>query len=413
MRLLAKIVLPVLVLVGGVAVAGWLVWSKTELEPSAPLERVWTVDVTEVAFGQVRPELTLFGEIVAGREVEMRALVAGQVIEVGPAFMEGGSVREGELLVAIDPFEYRAALDERMARLAEAKARLREIAARHRSEGEALAGDREQLDITGRDLERLRRLHAKGTVSRKSLDNSMMAQSKQEQLVTTRLNMLEAEAARLDQQRAVITRFEVSVRRARRDLKQTRVRAPFDGFLLETEAGLGKRVGVNDRLARLIDARRLEARFHISDERFGRILAAEGSLKGRPARVIWRTGAQALEFAATVDRSGARINPASGGVDFYARLADAGLEHPLRAGAFVEVRIADRAYDDVARLPESALHGGGTVYVIEAGRLVAREVLVVARVGTDVLVSVGLSPGERVVTTRFAEIGPGVRVETP
>ncbi len=413
MRLLAKIVLPVLVLVGGVAVAGWLVWSKTELEPSAPLERVWTVDVTEVAFGQVRPELTLFGEIVAGREVEMRALVAGQVIEVGPAFKDGGSVRKGELLVAIDPFEYRAALDERMARLAEAKARLREIAARHRSEGEALAGDREQLDITGRDLERLRRLHAKGTVSRKSLDNSMMAQSKQKQLVSTRLNMLEAEAARLDQQRAVIARFEVSVRRARRDLKQTRVRAPFDGFLLDIEAELGKRVGVNDRLARLIDAGRLEARFHISDHRFGRILAAEGGLQGRPARVIWRTGAQALEFAATVDRGGARIDPASGGVNFYARIADAGLEQPLRAGAFVEVRIADRAYDDVARLPESALHGSGTVYVIEAGRLVAREVLVVARVGTDVLVSVGLSPGERVVTTRFAEIGPGVRVETP
>jgi RND family efflux transporter MFP subunit len=413
MRLLARIVLPILVLVGGVAVAGWLVWSKVELEPSAPLERVWTVEVAEVAFGQVRPELTLFGEVVAGREVEMRALVAGQVIEVGPAFMDGGGVRKGELLVAIDPFEYRAALDERLAQLAEAKARLREIEARHRSEGQALAGDREQLDITGRDLKRLNRLHAKGTVSQKSLDTAMMAQSKQEQLVSTRLNMMEAEAARLDQQRAVITRLGVAVRRARRDLKQTRVMAPFEGFLLETEAEIGKRVGVNDRLARLIDAGRLEARFHLSDDQFGRILAAEGSFHGRPARVIWRTGAQPLEYAATVDRGGARIDPASGGVELYARLADAGLESPLRAGAFVEVRIADRAYDGVARLPESALHGAGTVYVVEAGRLVAREVLVVARVGADVLVSVGLAAGERVVTTRFAEIGPGVRVEVP
>jgi RND family efflux transporter MFP subunit len=411
MRLFAKIVLPFAMLLAGVAFAGYLVWSKAELQPSAPREKIWTVTVAEVTFADVRPELTLFGEVVAGRAVEMRALVAGQVIEVGPGFIDGGSVRAGDLLVAIDPFDYRAALDERTAQLDEAKARLREIEARHRSESESLSRDREQLELTARDLERLDRLHAKGNVSQRALDNAVMAQSKQEQLVTTRLNMLEAEAARIDQQRAVIARLEVSVRRARRDLKQTRVVAPFDGFLLETEAELGKRIAVNGRLARLVDAERLEARFHLSDDQFGRILAAEGGFKGRPARVVWRTGTRSLEYGATIDRGSGRIDPASGGVDLYARLADAGLDRPLRPGAFVEVRIADRNYADVARLPESVLHGTGTVYVIEEERLVSREIEVVARVGNDILVSGALSAGEHVVTTRFAEIGPGVRVK--
>ena len=411
MGLLARIVLPILVIAAGVAGAGYLAATRPELSPAEPRERVWTVSATSVHLGDARPELTLFGKVVAGREVEMGALVAGPVIEVGPGFVEGGTVRSGDLLVAIDPFEYQARLDERQARLAEAKARLREIEARRRAEAESLTRDREQLEVTARDLARIKKLHDKRTVSAKALDNTIMAHSKQRQLVGARRNSLAAEDARLDQQRAVIVRLEVAARRAHRELEQTRVVAPFDGFLSDTRAELGKRVGAGERLARLIDAGRLEVNFHLSDAQFGRILAAEGGFKGRPAAVKWRTGERSFDFAATVDRVSARIEAASGGVDLYARLDDAGLEQPLRPGAFVEVRIADRGYESVARLPESALYQGDTVYVVEQGRLSPRRVEVAARDGNDILVSVGLAEGEQVITTRIAEIGPGVRVE--
>ncbi len=110
---------------------------------------------------------------------------------------------------------------------------------------------------------------------------------------------------------------------------------------------------------------------------------------------------------------GSRIDPTTGGVDLYARILDAGLDQPLRPGAFVEVEIADRAYPGVARLPESALHGEGTVYAVVENRLEARRVSVAAYDGDDVLLRGELAEGERVVTTRFAEIGPGVRVEVP
>ncbi len=43
----------------------------------------------------------------------------------------------------------------------------------------------------------------------------------------------------------------------------------------------------------------------------------------------------------------------------------------------------------------------------------ARRVEFVARAGNDILVRGALKPGERVVTTAFAEIGPGVRVAVP
>lgn len=411
-RPLLRLLLPIPVIAVGVGGLVWLALTKPELSPNPPLERVWTVEAATVGYGEVQPQLTLFGEVVAGREVEMRALVAGQVVEVGPGFVDGGSVRAGDLLVAIDPFEYQAILDEQRAQLAEAEARLEEIETRRRAAAESLARDEEQLAVTARDLARIEKLHERGTVSARSLDDSIMAQSKQQQLVEAGRNAVAAENARLEQQRAVIARLEVAVRRARRDLAQTRVAAPFDGFLHGIQAELGKRVGVNDRLARLIDAARLEVSFHLSDAQFGRILEAERGFAGRPASVVWRTGRQSFTYAARVDRVSATIEAASGGVDLYARLLDARLESPVRPGAFVEVRIADRRYARVARLPESVLHGD-VVYVIENGRLAPRVVEVAAREGGDILVAEGVAEGERVVTTRFSEIGPGVRVKVP
>ncbi|MEE8274244.1 MAG: hypothetical protein V3R88_06175, partial [Alphaproteobacteria bacterium] len=62
---------------------------------------------------------------------------------------------------------------------------------------------------------------------------------------------------------------------------------------------------------------------------------------------------------------------------------------------------------------ESEHHDGEKVFVVVDGRLSPRAVEVVVRSGADVLVRGALAPEDRVVTTRFPEIGPGVRVTVP
>ena len=406
-----KALAPLLVVGLGVVGVIYLVQTRPQLAPTAPREKVWVIAAETVELTDVQPQLRLYGEIVAGREVELRALVAGEVVEVAAAFREGGRVERDALLVAIDPFEYQAALDERIAQLDEARARLEEISARRMSEDEALARDKEMLDLRQRDLARVSRLHQTGNISDRGLDNAKLELSRQRQAVTTRAHGLAAEFARMRQQRAKIEQLEVSVRRARRALERTRLVAPFAGFLSDTAAEIGKRLGVNDRVGRLIEAGYLEVRVHISDAQYGRILESEGGLTGRVAKVIWRAGLGGAVYDAVVERVGARIDAATGGVSAYARILTDGSESPLRPGAFVEVWLPDRVYPAVARLPESTLHGGTTVYVVEAGRLAPRLVELAGRDGNHVLLRGALMDGERVVVTRFAEIGPGVAVE--
>ncbi|MFQ5958749.1 MAG: efflux RND transporter periplasmic adaptor subunit [Alphaproteobacteria bacterium] len=406
---LFKVVLPLAILAGAMAGA-WGLWkTRAQMEPEPPQESSWTVAAVSAARVEVRPEMRLFGEVVAGREVELRPLVAGRIVEVGPNFVEGGVVRAGELVVAIDPFDYRADVAEFEARIAEARARLTEIGAELESAKELLTRDREQMTLARHDVDRREKLQGTAAGSQKALDDARMALSQREQQVITRKEAIDRLTAQGEQQEAVVRRWQVALTRARRDLEETRLAAPFGGFLVDTDAAIGKRVGTGDRVARLIDAGRLEARFHLSDTEFSRLLAADG-YRGRPARVIWRVGETEFTFDAEIDRIEGEIDPESGGADLFARIRDAGVEGVLRPGAFVEVRVSDRLYRGVVRLPESALHDGDTVFVVVDGRLAPRAVEVVVRNGADVLVRGALAPQDRIVTTRFPEIGPGVRV---
>lgn len=411
-----KILVPLTILAGAATGGYTLYASRPEVAAKPARELVRTVSAVTVKHQDIRPEMRLFGAIVAGREVELRPLVAGRIIEINEAFADGGILRRGDLVLAIDPFDAQADVAEFRARVAEAKARLQEIAADLAAAGELLDHDREQRELARRDVERRERLQGTAASSVKSLDDSRLVLSLRGQQVIERRQSIDKLAAQAEQQQAVLDRWRVSLSRARRELAETRLMAPFDGYLVDTDAGVGKRVGLGDRIAQLIDANRLEARFHLSNSEYARLLAStdDGGYRGRDAAVVWRIGAAAYGFKAVIDRVDGEIDAQSGGVDLYARIIGHGADGVLRPGAFVEVSLDDRLYRDVVRLPESALHddgaGGHQVYVVVDGRLEARPVEVLLRGGNHTLLRGSLKDNERVVVTRLPEIGPGLLV---
>ena len=86
-----KIVLPLIILIGAVSFAGYLRATKPPVVRKPVQERVWVVAVSPISFKTVQPDLKLYGEVVAGRKVELRPLVSGRVIKVGTNFVTGGS----------------------------------------------------------------------------------------------------------------------------------------------------------------------------------------------------------------------------------------------------------------------------------------------------------------------------------
>lgn len=407
----AKTLAPVLVLALGIASFAGLKATKPEV-PQRPLqEKVWAVKAVEADITNFQPYLTLYGQTVSGRRVELRSLVSGEVLETGPHMREGGVVAKGEVLLHIDPFQYRGALDEAEAKLAEARAKSREIGAAIESEHDAMKRSREQLVIARRDLARAIPLAEKGTVSKKVADDRRMIVSEREQSLDLRANNLEIQQARAAQQRAVISQLGWRVRQAKRNLEDTVLKAPFDAYVTDVGAETGRIVSANDRVATLLDANWMDVRFMLSDRQYGRIVASEQTLIGRPVKVLWHVGDEPIVYAARIERVAARIAAEKGGVEVYARLDDPGSPTPIRGGAFVEVQAPDRTYEKVIRLPHTALYGGDRVFVIENGRLKARAVAFVGAAGEQVLVRGKIAKGDRVITTRLPGAEDGLRVE--
>jgi len=408
--ILAKGLLAVVILAIGAAGFLVLVRTKPRVDPAQPQERVWSISTQTVEIGDVQPTLVLFGEVVAGREVELRALVSGEVVAVAKSFRDGGRIEAGRLLVEIDPFEYRAAVDERRAELEEARAKTDEIKARQRAEQEGLVREREILTLREREVARISRLYQTGNVSQKSVDDTNMRLSSQRMAVSSTANALAAEKAKVRQQAAVTKRKQVLLRRAERDLARTRLVAPFTGYLSDTTAEIGRRLNVNDRIGELIEVGNLEVRAHVSDAEYQRLLNSRDGLIGRRATVRWQSADDTGTYQATVDRTGPRIDATTGGVDLYVRIELPSGDRLLKPGAFVSMHLPDRVYAAVIALPETAVFADNHVYVVDGGRLKKRRVTIVGRNGDTILLHGDLRAGETVSVTRFAEIGPGTAV---
>jgi RND family efflux transporter MFP subunit len=409
LRLIFKLLLPVMLIGLSLAAAGYLRATRPEVEPSPEIEQVWTVRTEPVLHQDHQPVLRLFGEVVAGREVVLRALVAGEVIETAPALVEGGRFAAGEVMLEIDPFTYETALQMLAAEEREAAARKAELAADLEADRALVELDREQETIARRDLERFERLMDRETTSEKALDDARANLVRQRAALRQRQQAIAMTEARIAQQEAALERLAVSRRRAERDLANTGLKAPFAGMVTEIGAQPGKMVGSNDPIARLIDEDRLEIAFQLGDDAFGRLW--ESGLIGRAIAARWRLGRTEFAIEARVARVVATIDATSGGVTVHAEITANPAAAPLRPGAFVEVELPDREYQDAVELPASALFGEDRVYVVEDGRLEARTVRLLSTAGERILVAGELDDGAEVVTSRLAEIAPGLKVE--
>jgi multidrug efflux pump subunit AcrA (membrane-fusion protein) len=142
-----------------------LMATRPRLEVTEAPERVWYVDVTVAKRETIQPQLNLFGEIVAGRRSELRPAVAGNMVEIGENFREGGAVSKGELLVQIDPFDYQVDLAEQRSMLKESRVK---------------------LEMLHRELERANKLYAAKNVSEQFLDGADLEVAQLEAIVEQR-----------------------------------------------------------------------------------------------------------------------------------------------------------------------------------------------------------------------------------
>ena len=377
-----KILLPLAV----VAAAAVIAFVLTRSGPDAPTREPETppplVRVIPAERRDVRMDVHSQGTVEPRTRATLNAQVAGRIESVSPSFAEGGLFRPGEVLVRIDPRDYRLAVSQAESQVAQAEV--------------ALAREEAQAEIA---REEWRELAAEGAV-----DGEPTALARRE--------------PQLAEARAAVAAAKAGVERARLDLSRTSVAAPFLGRVEEKQVDVGQSVTPGTPLATVYAVDYAEIRLPVPVTELEYLdldLAAEME-RGPPVALSATLGGTRRTWRGRVVRTAGGIDPQTRMLPVVARVdrpyGEAAREagSPLPVGLFVEAEIAGRSAEDVFVLPRAALRETGRwregepskVLVVEPGagdepaRLRFREVWILRLVGDEAVISRGLDAGELV-----------------
>lgn len=345
------------------------------------------------------------------------ASVAGRVVERHPDLESGKLVREGTLLLALDPTRYELAIAEAKAELASLSAEQSQLDIEEQNTSRLLALERERLTLAEQELARIERLVEQGSVSRSRRDEQRRATVAQRQAVAALENQLALLPSRRDTLKAQMARAGTRLEQAREDLADTRFVAPYDLRLGEVEVELHQHAAVGQKLFRADSIEAAEIETHVPLPMLRRLMG--NVLRDAPPSDALDIG-ERLDFSAInaqvrlagfdAIRWPARVTRVSSGLDPvtrtarvvvtvdepYARLAPP--DRPaLQPGMYVQVRLAVTSREPLLVIPATAVHAGEVYRVSEDDRLKRVAVTVAFEQHDLAVIGEGLSPGDRVI----------------
>lgn len=380
MRTALRIVLPVAIVAGAIAIAAAMIAARPGVDTRppdavAPLVRVITAEPTTVDV-VVRSQ----GTVAPRTETALLPEIAGRVVQVSPSLLPGGFFQAGDTLVRLDSRDYELAVVSARAQIAQATARLQ-------VEEEEAAVARREWSVLGR--------------------------GDPAPLVLREPQLAEARAA-LDAARSALERAE-------RDLARTTIRAPFEGRAREKRVDVGQVVSPAMPLATIYAIDVAEVRLPLPDEELAFLdlpLGYRGGQNGPSVTIHATFAGQHLQWQGRIVRTEGEIDPASRMVhlvaevkDPYGRATKAGTA-PLAVGMFVRAEITGRRLTNVVVLPRSALRGADQVLVVHDQRVRLRQVRVVRGERDHVVIGEGLAAGELVSVSPLDIVVDGMTVRT-
>lgn len=313
------------------------------------------------------------GVVESVRETKLGAEVGGRVMMISGSLRQGGQVEKGDLLVQIDPADYRSALAAAEVRLAEAELTLEQERAK---------------------------------VEQAQLDWSKLGNGKPLNPLVLREPYLAAAKARVEsaQQDAL---------RARRDVERTEILAPFDAGVRAVNVEVGSVANAGMMVAELYSSNELEVRLPLSLEDFGFVARDEKGMATGKVTLQGKIGTQTYEWSAEPVRVDPEIDRKTLSATVVVKvLAADRTEFSLPpVGLFVDVEMEGKMLENVAEIPRRALMEGGRVILMaEDGKIDFREVELVRMTEKTAVVHDGLESGEKIVLTRLSAPVIGMEV---
>jgi HlyD family secretion protein len=356
----------------------------------------------EILVGVVKPErhdlevtLSYTGDILPNRQTPIFAKTSGYIREI--PVEKGQFVRAGDLLVEVEPTEMEVARDQGRAALATALAALQ--VARSNLEGAranllnqqaVLSRAHAVLGNDQRQAERMADLFAKGFVSAQERDNArtayesaqaaVRAQEAQVEVARVQIHTAESQVALAESQ---VEQQRAALRMAQMRLDETRIAAPFSGYVSQKHLEVG--AAVNSQAAASSNASVAILTMQDIDPVRNRVRLTTDAypdrrFTGAVARVVHALDPRTRTMGLEVDIP----NP----------------EHQLKPGMYARVELVLEVRPGALLVPLEALNSAGprpTLLVVRDDKVVTVPVELGAPDGPRVQIAAGLRSDDQVV----------------
>lgn len=348
-----------------------------------PTKEEETIKATPVVVAEAIAEsvslyVTAQGEATPRTDITLTPEVSGKVVDVSPAFIKGGSFEKGDILIRIDPEQYRYRVIQAEANVAQAKSRF--------------ASEKAEAAIAQRDWQEL----GDGEAAPLTLREPQLA-----------------EAA------AALASAQAALDEAKLQLERATVRAPFTGRVRTKLVDLGQFVSPGLSMGEVFATDVMEIALPLTDAEMGQLGLHVGfrqtdSLQGPNVTLSAVVGGETRVWNGSIARTDSEYNRETRVIFAYAEVRDpygaAAIDGaPLASGLFVTARIVGREIENSVVVPRAALRGDDTVYVArDDDTLEIRMVTVASSDRNRAVLTSGIAAGERVITSPVRGAADGI-----
>lgn len=375
----------------GFLLAAYLI-SINKPKPERQKEQTKPVLQVESKIIKARPynlKIESFGTVRPRTKSLLVAQVSGQILEVNPAFRDGGYFNKNDILIQIDNRDYLSAVKIAQANLLQAELALEE--------------EKAQANQAKRDWVRI--------------GNGETAPD----LVLRKPQLAAAEATVLSAQ--------ANLEQAQLNLDRTQVKAPYDGRILSTKVDLGQFVNSGGELANIFATDVVEIRLPLKNSELGLMDLPEdyrGQLdfdKQLPEVTIHNAlgrniATQPEQWYGKIVRTEAALDDSSYQLYVIAQIQEPFAvanrdKAPLKIGQYVTATIEGKHMTDALVIPTRSIYQGSYVYSLESNNLIKRRNIELAfQTADEAVVASGIEDGMEIITSPLGQVSSGTKVNS-
>ncbi len=377
----------VLIVLSLVLSSYWLTY-QPRAERTAPKKLAPLVEVIAPEIVDHPTTISTMGNVIAAQSVNLTPRISGMVQWISPDFIEGGLLKKDEILVELDPTDYKLAIVQSQNDLAKAKFNLK------LEQGQQVIVRRE-YQLLGSELN-----------------------GQEQELVLRKPHLNAAKAA--------LAAAEANLRQAQLNLERTRPVATFNSIIVSRNANIGawmSAFSTGTPLAKLVGIDNFWINVSIPVDKLSWIkIPGINSQTGSLAKINYEAAwGKDVYRVGTVKRLQAELEPEGRMAKLIVEVDDPLCQKtenkhlpPLMLGTYVRVEIEGLTLKNVIKLPETVLHDDRQLWLLNDNRTLAIQPVAPrwTEQGYVYLDKNQLPDHSRIVTSELSAPFPGMPLRT-